>query len=68
MFMNWIVAPLFMTALAWITLFDLVEYRTGIILVGVARCIAMVLIWNRLAGGSPECKNSNHFDLYLFLF
>jgi len=54
MFMNWIVAPLFMTALAWITLFDQVEYRTGIILVGVARCIAMVLIWNRLAGGSPE--------------
>ncbi|OMJ09572.1 Arsenical-resistance protein Acr3 [Smittium culicis] len=51
---NWIVAPLFMLGLAWATLPDLPEYRTGVILVGVARCIAMVLIWNRLAGGNEE--------------
>ncbi|KAI9347350.1 arsenite efflux protein-like protein [Obelidium mucronatum] len=51
---NVIVAPLFMTALAWITLPDLPHQRTGIILVGVARCIAMVLIWNQLAGGDSE--------------
>src|ERR1700744_2239582 len=46
---NWIVAPLLMVALAWMTLPDLSDYRSGVILVGVARCIAMVLIWNQLA-------------------
>ncbi|KAJ3012340.1 UNVERIFIED_CONTAM: hypothetical protein HDU68_001255 [Siphonaria sp. JEL0065] len=51
---NVILAPLFMTALAWITLPDLPHQRTGIILVGVARCIAMVLIWNQLACGDSE--------------
>ncbi|KAK3811475.1 MAG: sodium bile acid symporter family-domain-containing protein [Linnemannia elongata] len=51
---NWIVAPLFMVALAWMTLPDLPDYRSGVILVGVARCIAMVLIWNQLAGGNQE--------------
>ncbi|KAJ3397044.1 hypothetical protein HDU92_001057 [Lobulomyces angularis] len=54
MFLNWIIAPLFMFALAWITLPDLPHLRTGIILIGVARCIAMVLIWNDLADGDPE--------------
>ncbi|KAF9175082.1 hypothetical protein BGX21_005480 [Mortierella sp. AD011] len=51
---NWVVAPLLMVALAWITLPDLPDYRSGVILVGVARCIAMVLIWNQLAGGNQE--------------
>ncbi|KAG0231763.1 hypothetical protein BGW41_002115 [Actinomortierella wolfii] len=51
---NWIIAPLIMVALAWMTLPDLADYRSGVILVGVARCIAMVLIWNHLAGGNQE--------------
>ncbi|KAG0029623.1 hypothetical protein BGZ81_003591 [Podila clonocystis] len=51
---NWIIAPLFMVALAWMTLPDLERYRSGVILVGIARCIAMVLIWNQLAGGNQE--------------
>jgi ACR3 family arsenite transporter len=40
-----------MLACAWIALPDLETYRTGIIMVGLARCIAMVMIWNHLAGG-----------------
>ncbi|KAF9584295.1 hypothetical protein BGW38_006948 [Lunasporangiospora selenospora] len=51
---NWIVAPMLMVSLAWMTLPDLPDYRSGVILVGMARCIAMVLIWNKLAGGSQE--------------
>lgn len=43
-----------MLACAWIALPDLPTYRTGIILVGLARCIAMVMIWNNLAGGDPD--------------
>ncbi|KAI8839965.1 sodium bile acid symporter family-domain-containing protein [Chytriomyces cf. hyalinus JEL632] len=51
---NVIIAPLIMTGLAWATLPDLPHERTGVILVGAARCIAMVLIWNQLACGDSE--------------
>ncbi|KAF2429405.1 arsenical-resistance protein [Tothia fuscella] len=51
---NWIIAPLFMVALAWAFLPDREDLRDGLIYVGIARCIAMVLIWNELAGGDAD--------------
>ena len=54
LFLSWIVGPLLMFALAWLLLPNQPAYRTGVIIVGLARCIAMVLIWNDIAQGDRD--------------